>query len=101
MNRRKHNAITSKENPLSRPRVIRDILLVDAPILLLAAAGSTIGLETLSGGALVNLGYMLAIIVGAALLQLQGSSWRNIGLSKPASWWKAALKGMGTSISAA
>jgi len=89
-----------QDHPLSRPRVLRDILIVGSPILLLGAAGSIAGLDTLSGGAIVNLGYVLAMLIGGFLLKRQGSSWRIIGLSKPGSWWKTAFKGMGAWIGA-
>jgi membrane protease YdiL (CAAX protease family) len=90
-----------KQNKPCPPwRVMTDILLVAAPIMLLAAAGTIIGLDTLAGGALINLGYVFAIFIGGFLLKRQGSSWRRIGLSKPGSWWKSALKGLGASISA-
>ncbi|HSR88105.1 MAG TPA: type II CAAX endopeptidase family protein [Pontiella sp.] len=92
--------IFPETNSLSRPHVFRDILMVGSPILLLAASGTLLGLETLAGGAVVNLGYALAIISGGFLLKFQGSSWRMIGLSKPENWWNTALKGMGAWIGA-
>jgi membrane protease YdiL (CAAX protease family) len=100
MSNTNHDAVQPKENSLSRPHVFRDLLIVGSPIVLLATAGSLIGLETLAGGAIVNLGYVLAIFIGALLLKLQGSSWRMIGLSRPVSWWKTAFKGMGAWIGA-
>ena len=100
MSTENRNAIRPQENPFSRPRVLRDILLVGSPILLLAAAGSLVGLETLAGGAIVNLGYVLAMILGGFLLKIQGSSWRSIGLARPASWIKTALKGISAWIGA-
>lgn len=88
------------ENTLSRPRVLRDILIVAAPIVLLGAVGNIVGLSTLVGGAIINLGYVLAIVLGGFLLQRQGSGWREIGLGAPASWWKTALWGIGSWIGA-
>jgi membrane protease YdiL (CAAX protease family) len=87
-------------NPFSRPHVLRDLLIVGSPILLLAVAGNIVGIGTLPGGAIVNLGYVLAICIGGLLLQLQGSGWRHIGLARPASGWKTAGSGVGVWIAA-
>jgi membrane protease YdiL (CAAX protease family) len=73
--------------------VLRDVLIVGLPIALLGAAGILVGLDTLAGGITVNLGYVLAIIAGGIILGRQGSSWRQLGLAKPASLWKTALLG--------
>jgi membrane protease YdiL (CAAX protease family) len=95
-----HAVMKPTKNSFSRPYVFRDILIVGLPILLLGAAGTFVGLDSLSGGAIVNLGYVLAIIIGGVLLQRQGSSWRMIGLSKPVSWRKTAFTGIGAWIGA-
>jgi len=87
-------------NTLSRPHVIRDILFVAAPIIGLGATGNVVGLSTLTGGAIINLGYVLAIIFGGLILKRQGSGWREIGLRGPASWLKMALSGIGAGIGA-
>ena len=89
-----------QESEHRRSRVIFEILLVAAPILLLAAAGNVIGLSTIAGSALINLGYVLAIITGGIVLKREGSSWRMIGLAKPANWLTTALSGLGASIAA-
>ena len=89
-----------QENTLSSPRVLRDILIVASPIVVLGAVGNVVGLSTLAGGAIINLGYLLAIIFGGIILKRQGSSWREIGLGKPASWLKTALLGVGAWIGA-
>jgi membrane protease YdiL (CAAX protease family) len=80
--------------------VWRDIVLVALPIVLLGAIGNLIGLSTLAGGAVVNLGYVLAIIIGALLLRRQGSSWRVLGLANPSSWPKTVLAGVAAAIGA-
>lgn len=72
-------------------RFPRDILIVAAPIVGLGAIGNVIGLSTLTGGAIINLGYVVAIVFGGLILQSQGSGRRELGLGKPASWWKTAL----------
>ncbi len=79
----------------ARPRVVRDILVVASPIVTLGAAGYAAGIGTLAGGAIVNLGYVLAIVVGALILERQGSGWREIGLARPASWLKTGFLGVG------
>lgn len=79
----------------SRPRVLRDILVVATPIVVFGVAGNIVGLATLAGGAIINAGYVLAIVAGGLVLKRQGSSWREIGLEKPASGWKTALAGLG------
>ena len=89
-----------QENTLSSPRVLRDILIVASPIVVLGAVGNVVGLSTLAGGAIINLGYLLAIIFGGIILKRQGSSWREIGLGKPASWLKTAFLGVGAWIGA-
>jgi membrane protease YdiL (CAAX protease family) len=85
---------------LSQPKVLRDVVLVALPIILLGAIGNIIGLSTLAGGATVNLGYVLAIVIGALILRRQGSSWRMLGLATPASWAKTVLAGIGAAIGA-
>jgi membrane protease YdiL (CAAX protease family) len=82
------------------PRPLVDIFMVAAPIIGLGAIGNVIGLDTLAGGAFINLGYVLAIIIGGLILRLQGSGWRKIGLAKPASWSKTVLAGIGAWIGA-
>lgn len=89
-----------QDHPLSRPHVLRDVLIVGLPILLLAAVGYIVGIDTLPGGAIVNLGYVLAILIGGLILRLQGSGWRRIGLARPASCWKTVSSGVGAWIAA-
>lgn len=88
------------QNALSRPHALRDILIVACPIVLLGVAGNIIGLNTLTGGAVINLGYVLAIVAGGLVLRRQGSGWRNVGLRRPASRPKTALAGIGAFIGA-
>ena len=89
-----------QEGPFSRPRAVRDILIVGSPVIVLGAVGNVVGLGTLAGGAIVNLGYVLMIILGGFVLKRQNSNWRDIGLSKPASWLKTALFGVGAFVAA-
>ncbi len=94
MTRNRPGSNSHPENPLFRPHVLRDLLIVGSPILLLGAAGNLAGIGTLLGGAIVNLGYVLAITIGGRILQLQGSGWRSIGLARPASCLKTAGGGV-------
>ncbi len=99
----KYQAINSnlnKESAFSKPHVLRDILIVFAPIIFLGIVGNMIGLSTLVGGAVINFGYLLAIIFGGLILKQQGSSWREIGLGKPKNLWKTAFAGIGALIGA-
>ena len=89
-----------QESTFSRPRALRDILIVASPVVVLGAVGNVVGLSTLAGGAIVNLGYVLMIIFGGLILKRQGSSWREIGLGKPPSWVKTALFGVGAFVAA-
>jgi hypothetical protein len=87
-------------NTFSRPHALRDIVVVGSPIVVLGIIGNLVGLGTLLGGAIINLGYVLMIIVGRLILQRQESSWREIGLERPASWLKTALFGVGAFVAA-
>ncbi len=83
-----------QENTLSRASAVRDILIVGSPIIVMGILGNVMGGSTLAGGAIINLGYLLMILVGGVLLRRQGSSWRQIGLQRPARWLKTALFGI-------
>ena len=63
---------------LSNPQATRDILIVGSPIIVMGIIGNLVGGSTLAGGAIINLGYLMMIFVGARLLQNQGSSWRKL-----------------------
>ena len=85
---------TQSGGRFARPRAFRDILIVGCPLVILAVVGNVVGLSTLGGGAIINLGYVLMIILGGLLLKCQGSSWRDIGLGKPKSLLKTLLFGV-------
>lgn len=89
-----------QERAFSQPRALRDVLVVGSPVVVLGALGNLIGLDTLAGGATINLGYVLMIVIGGFILRQQGSSWRDIGLAKPRSWWKTAGYGVGAFVAA-
>ena len=88
------------EIKFSRPQVLRDILVVASPIVILGVIGNLVGLSTLLGGAIINLGYVLAILLGGFILKHQGSSWKEIGLRRPPNWVKTILTGIGAWIGA-
>lgn len=66
----------------------------------MGVAGNLVGGSTLAGGAIINTGYLLMILIGAVLLRRQGSSWRRIGLRRPSSWPKTVLLGTAALIGA-
>ncbi len=70
------------------------MLIAGCPIVLLGTLGNVVGLSTLGGGAIINVGYVLMIILGGVLLKCQGSSWREIGLGQPKSLPRTLLFGI-------
>lgn len=88
------------EDGFSRPNALRDILVVASPIVVLGVIGNQIGLSTLLGGAIINLGYVLAILLGGFILKRQVSSWKEIGLRRPPNWVKTILSGVGAWVGA-
>ena len=100
MNNRASQANLERKNAFFQPNALRDVSIVALPIVVLGAIGNVIGIGTLAGGATINVGYILAIILGGFILRYQGSSWHKIGLAKPASWLKSIVFGVGVSIGA-
>jgi membrane protease YdiL (CAAX protease family) len=92
--------VVMKEGVFSRPHALRDIFIVALPIILLGAIGNQIGLSTMLGGAIINLGYVLAILFGGVILNRQASSWKEIGLRRPPNWVKTILLGIGAWVGA-
>ena len=76
------------------------ILGAFVPLLVLGFIGTRLGAGTPRGGMLITLGYGLSVTVATAVLKLQGSSWRDIGLSRPQSWMRTLLFGLGTLVGA-
>ena len=89
-----------RDGTLSRPLALRDMLIVGAPVVVLGAVGNVVGLSTMAGGAIINMGYVLMIIMGARLLKGQGSNWSEIGLRAPESWLRTVLYGVGAFVAA-
>lgn len=92
--------VNMNEDRFSRPNALRDILVVASPIVVLGVIGNQIGLSTLLGGAIINLGYVLAILLGGFILKRQVSSWKEIGLRRPPNWVKTILSGVGAWVGA-
>jgi membrane protease YdiL (CAAX protease family) len=83
---------------MQKLRSLLEILIAFVPILILGIIGTSVGTDTLLGGMLVTLGYVLSILVATIVLKLQGSSWRQLGLARPKSWFRTALLGIGTLV---
>lgn len=82
----------------NRLRPLLEILAAFLPILVLGIIGTRMGTDTLLGGTIVTLGYILSIMVATVLLKLRGSSWTQIGLSRPQSWKRTILLGIGVLV---
>ena len=80
---------------INRLRPLLEILVAFLPILVLGIIGTRLGTDTLLGGMIVTLGYVLSIMVATVLLKLRGSSWRQIGLARSQSWKRTVLLGIG------
>ena len=79
-------------------RSLLEILVAFLPILIIGFIGTSLGTDTLLGGMLVTLGYVLSIGVATIVLKLQGSGWSQIGLARPKSWPRTVLLGIGALI---
>ncbi len=80
--------------------IVMDLILVIAPIIVLGIIGTGLGLETTGGIIVINLGYVFSILLGSWVLTRRGSSWREIGLTRPVSWLKTIVYGILAFISA-
>lgn len=86
---------TNGSRDKKRLRALLGILIAFLPILILGIIGTSIGTDTLLGGAIVTLGYVLSLGVATIVLKLGGNSWRRIGLARPKSWPRTVLLGIG------
>jgi len=92
--------IASKErndrsHNFGRLRPLLEILVAFLPILVLGITGTVLGTDTLLGGTIVTIGYILSILIATIFLKIRGSSWREIGLARPQSWKRTVLLGVG------
>lgn len=62
----------------AQPRAFRDILIVGSPIIVFGIVGNLVGLSTLLGGAIINLGYVLMLVLGGILLKAPGQQLERI-----------------------
>ena len=90
----------SQKYSLSQPRLLRDLIIVGSPIIIMGVIGNLIGIESIFGGAIINLGYLLMIVLGSILLKYQSNSWTKIGLSVPSNWIRTILLGIGSFLGA-
>jgi len=86
---------TSASLNMQKLRILLEILVAFLPLIVLGIIGTRLGTDTLLGGMLVTLGYILTILVATVVLKLRGSSWRQIGLARPQSWKRTILLGIG------
>ncbi len=89
---------TGRYTKSNKLRPLLEILVAFLPILVLGITGTVLGTDTLLGGAIVTLGYVLSIMVATVLLKLRGTSWRQIGLARPQSWKRTVLLGIGVLV---
>lgn len=89
---------TNGASYMNRLRPLLEILVAFLPILVLGIIGTKLGTDSLLGGMLVTLGYVLSILVASVLLKLRGSSWRQIGMARPQSWKRTVLLGIGVLV---
>jgi len=89
---------TSGKLYMKRLRPLLEILVAFLPIFALGIVGTRLGTDTLLGGTLVTLGYILSILIASVVLKLRGSSWLEIGLARPRSWFRTVLFGIGALV---
>jgi membrane protease YdiL (CAAX protease family) len=63
-----------------------DILIIYAPVGILAYAGSLLGTGPNLSAMLIHLGYLLMMVVGWRVLKMRGSGWGEIAFGRPESW---------------
>ena len=71
--------------------IVLDLLMVFAPFAVLGFIGEFLGDGTVVGAILINLAYVFSVVIATFVLKSRGSSWREIGLARPASWRKTIL----------
>ena len=88
--------ISRKSNTNTKGYLV-GIFAVLAPLGIVGLIGDSLGSDTsFASGLVINLAYLLAIASASIVLKLQGRSWREIGLGKPASWPKTIAMSLGT-----
>jgi membrane protease YdiL (CAAX protease family) len=79
-----------------RARVLLQILVVFAPLLILGGVGEWLGDGTTLGIILINVAYVFSVGIATVVLKSRGTGWRDIGLARPDSWPKTLLFAAGT-----
>ena len=64
-------------NNFGRLRPLLEILVAFLPILVLGITGTVLGTDTLLGGTIVTVGYILSILIATVFLKIRGSDWRR------------------------
>jgi len=75
-----------------------DILIIYAPICILAYGSPLLGTGPNLGAMLIHLGYLLMMVVGWRVLKMRGSGWREIAFARPESWRRTLLASAATAI---
>jgi len=88
----------NRSSYLQKFRPVLEILVAFLPIMVLGILGTMLGTDTLLGGIIVTLGYVLSILVATIVLKFRGSSWSQIGLACPHSWKRTVLLGIGVLV---
>ncbi len=81
-----------------RLNILLGLLVVFVPLVILGAFGESLGDNTVAGGLIVTLAYVVSLLLATAVLRFQGSGWRDIGLARPVSWPKTILFGVATLV---
>ena len=97
------NVISTSERASKQPHtknilIFLGILLAFAPLFIIGLFGEWLGDGTVSGVVLIYLAYVMSIGLATIVLKRLGSTWRGIGLARPASWPKTVLLGLGTLV---
>jgi membrane protease YdiL (CAAX protease family) len=75
------------------------ILAVFAPFVIVVLIGGSLGTDTsFASGLVITLAYLLAIVIGTAVLKSQGSGWQELGLARPESWPKTIVMALGAAL---
>ena len=97
----KSNSVCEKRGaPLCLKRLghLLDILIISAPVCILAYGSPLLGTSPNLSAMLIHLGYLLMMIVGWRVLKMRGSGWREIAFARPESWSRTLLSAAVTAI---
>ena len=83
---------------LKRLGDLLDILIISAPVCMLAYGSPLLGTSPNLSAMLIHLGYLLMMVVGWRVLKMRGSGWREIAFARPESWSRTLLSAAVTAI---